>query len=49
MADNRISNVILVCVKCGQRYQAIAGPSKPRRCLCGGMLYRQKKTESGKL
>jgi hypothetical protein len=37
MGDNRASSQILVCKKCGQRFQAITG-QVGRRCLCGGVL-----------
>ena len=38
MADNRAASVILVCVKCGARYQAIVSKIQTRKCICGGEL-----------
>jgi hypothetical protein len=46
--DNSASSVLLKCVKCGQLYQSIAGPSNPRRCVCGGALYARVKLEPEK-
>jgi hypothetical protein len=38
MGDNRAASVILACVKCGGRYQAIVTKIQTRKCICGGDL-----------
>jgi hypothetical protein len=37
MSDNRAASELLKCVKCGQRYAAIA---KLKKCVCGGELIK---------
>ena len=46
VADNRQSTVLLACVKCGQKYQAVSG--QVRTCKCGGELKPVKKQEGPK-
>ena len=43
MADNRAATVLLACVKCGQKYQAVSG--QVRACICGGELKPVEKKE----
>lgn len=41
MADNKAASVILVCVKCRRKFQAIV-PTLRTRCACGGEMVEEK-------
>jgi transposase-like protein len=47
MGDNRKSNVLYKCAKCGKTFQALTPSVSVKRCHCGGMLHAVRKIEPG--
>jgi hypothetical protein len=43
MAVNRHSTLVLVCTRCGRKYQAVTA-AVAKRCLCGGPLKAEEPT-----